>query len=262
MRFKRFIPRRVKRWISNTLLKDRAARQKFLWGEDEMVEFWLDGFNDDMTVAFLHLVELYNQILHKDPQWHYFYEDHYSLVRCSMKYRDVVRKFFDDRNIKYKWPASGWSETLYTTNMYKEEFKHLFHNFSVLTIKMHNGGDGTNYLREAADRVCHCFFNHATYLAHRSGLTKSYDEAGYPADYWEAKYMADLAASRAYHIGRCKQQKSVKEYFSDATGLTGEADEIFMEMVKLVKAAESVLLENNKESEESDESNENISSKS
>lgn len=231
------------RAVADKILKlKNTEKGKRFSQDDEIIEFWLDNFNENIAIAFAYLVELYTQILHKDPQWHYFYEDHYSLVRCSLKYRDKVKKFFDDRNISYSWPVSAWCENLHTTNTYRKEFKDLFHNFSVLAIKMHLNKDG-KHLHEASDRVCHCFFNHATYLAHAAGLTKNYEESGYPVDYWEAAKMAELTVFRSYNIGRCKQQRNIAKYFSDATGIDGTPNEIYGQMVALVKAADSVLEE-------------------
>jgi hypothetical protein len=241
MRIKKFLPLWFRRKIVNWRKYDVAKRQSFLFDEDHIIEFRLSGFNENMDLAFSHLVELYSQILYEDPQWHYFYEDHYSLVRCSLKYRDAVKKFFDDRNITYEWPPNGWVESTHTTYFYREEFKILFHTFSVLTIKMHLNNDGANYLNEATDRVCHCFFNHATYLAHVSGITKNYEASGYPVDYWEAARMAELTAFRAYNVGRCKQQKNIAEYFSKALGIKGEPGDVYEDMVTLVKTAASML---------------------
>jgi hypothetical protein len=252
MRFRRLIPRRLRLKLFKWENKGVTERQDLFWTDDKLVEFWLDGFNENMTLAFAHLVELYNQLLKDDPNWHYFYEDHYSLVRCSLKYRDKVKKFFDDRNIKYKWPATGWSETLYTTSIYKKRFKALFHNFSVLTIEMFNNSDG-KYLHEAADRICHCYLNHALYLAHVSGYTDYYTQSGYPIDFWEADKMADLTARRAYHIGRCSQNKSIAKQFEESLGMTGDPNEILIEAIKLIKTAEAVLVEKNKEYEDSEE---------
>ncbi len=199
---------KVRRLWANITRADTTKRQKLLWDENEIIEFWMEGFNDDgLDKAFVHIVKIYDQVLHKDPQWHYFYEDHYSLIRCSMKYRDKVKKYLDDNNITYKWPVSNWTESMYITNEYQHIYKNIFHSFSTLVIEMFKNED-ENKLYEAADRICHPFFNHAMYLADISGKLDIYkDDDSCNTMMWEADQMSQLTTYRASYIGQIKGYK-------------------------------------------------------
>jgi len=189
--------------------------QKLFWGDNAVVEFWMGGFNDEgLTKAFGHIYAIYEEILHKDPQWHYFYEDRYTLIRCSYKYSGEVKKYLDDNNIKYKWPIQNWVESCYVTVTYQDIYKEIFHNFSVLIIEMFKNKDGSK-LYTAADRVIHPFFVQALYLADVEGQLDYYQANNVEPMFWEAHNMAGLTASRAYHIGTIKGERDVVAYYKN-----------------------------------------------
>jgi len=188
---------------------DVESRQKLIWPKNCVIEFWMDGFNDDgLDKAFKHIVAIYDKVLYKDPQWHYFYEDTYSLIRCSYKHCYEVKRYLDEHGIKYKWPVGPWKETLNSTKIFQETFKEMFHSFSVLVIEMFKKDCGC-LLYESADRVCHCFHNHAMYLASAEGELDEYENIDPMA--WEAMQMAKLTALRAYHIGGIGMYKGIKK---------------------------------------------------
>lgn len=172
-----------------------------LKGKSEIVEFWMDGFNEDVNIAFGHIRTIYDKILHKDPLWHYFYEGYYSLIRCSKKYEKDIESYLREHNINHRQPTI-WKEGLYVTKKYQHIYKHIFHYTSVLAIEMYKSGDETYYL-SAADRIIHPFFNQSLYPAKVSKLCN--DRVNF--QYWEAELMGELAIGRAYHIGRVVGQK-------------------------------------------------------
>jgi len=182
---------------------DVEGYQKLLWPKDCVIEFWMDGFNGDgLNVAFRNITAIYERVLHKDPQWHYFYENEYSLIRCSYKYCYEVKKCLDDFNIKYKWPIKNWNEDMYITKHYQDLFKQMFHSYSTLLVNMYINDD-MDQLDMAADRATHCFFNHALYLASMTGRLDKYKNTGIGVMMWEAEKMTQLGAYRGHYVGRC-----------------------------------------------------------
>lgn len=210
--FHKVLPKQV-RWKvfkTNAITGEKNVKA-FGWDDRDMIEYWLEGFNDEgLDVAFKHIVTIYDKILCKDPQWHYFYEDHYSLIRCSFKFRLEVEKYFDVNSITYK-PLKTWTEGCYPTIAYQHIYKELFHNFSVLIIEMYKNEDG-KHLFFASDRVIHPFFNHALYLAKMDGQLDGYDDV----NEWEVNKMSSLASGRAMYAGRIAGEKRVINYYAKA----------------------------------------------
>jgi len=208
---------KIRNKILHKLTENRTFedKQKVFWKDDCVIEFWLDGFNGEgLDVAFLHIVKIYDTILCNDTQWHYFYEDSYSLIRCSYKYVYKVKKYLDDNNIKYKWPVKNWVESTYMTMEYQDIYKEIFHNLSILIIQMFKKGDGA-HLELAGDRIIHPFFNHALYLAEMDGQLEPYRENGLAADLWEGTKMSNLSNYRSYHIGLLEGQCRVVNYYEN-----------------------------------------------
>ncbi len=117
-----------------------------IFNRNEIVEFKLDKFNDSgMDTAFGRIVYIYDTILHKDPLWHYFYEGHYSLIRCSRKYMHKVEKNLIKNGIDYRDPIV-WEEGLYVTKKYQHIYQHIFHYTSVLAIELYKKGDCNYYV--------------------------------------------------------------------------------------------------------------------
>jgi len=211
---------RITKKINSVFTRLKVATFKIRDG-DEVIEFWLDGFNGDlgnadMKKAFAHIIKIYDQILHEDPNWHYFYEASYSLIRCSLKFCERVKKYFADNWIGYEYKGK-WTEDMYVTKEYQEIFKQMFHTFSILTVELYKNGDG-NQLYSAADRVCHCFHNHALYLANTEGKLGKYNNI----EMWEADNMSKLVVDRSYYIGLIKGRKEVMAYYEERKN--GEAE--------------------------------------
>jgi len=200
--------------IRNIINKLRLMKDNFKY-RNEVVEFWLDGFNGErreseegMKKAFAHIVRIYDKILYMDPNWHYFYEGEYSLIRCSYKFAKLVIKYFKSNLIEFRF-RSDWEESLYVTHEYREIFKQMFHTFSVLSIEMYKNGDD-RYLMQAGDRVCHCFHNHAIYLANAVGKLNKYRRAHESIMKWEADQMSILTAERCYYNGRYQGERDMQ----------------------------------------------------
>lgn len=186
------------------------ACYKFRKSRNKIVEFRLDGFNDlGLEFAFSYIRGLYNEILHKDPLWHYFYEGHYSLIRCSKKYMKSVKKFLKKNAVEFKEPVV-WQEGFYVTKKYQHIYQHLFHYTSVLAIELDDKKDHAYYLL-AGDRIIHPFYNQSLYPAKRAGLCERIEKSGMNFQYWEAEQMTTLATDRAYHIGRVVGQEEMRK---------------------------------------------------
>lgn len=206
-----FLPLKLKHLYVKVFDIDMEHRKDVFWSGDEVMQFRLDGFNDDgLDKAFLRIVDIYDKILYKDPNWHYFYEGDHSLIRCSFKYVDLVETYLKKNGISYV-PPDHWEEGTYTTVMYKDIYKHIFHSISVLMIQMYKNDDGRNLL-EAGDRVIHPFFNHGFYLAKMAGMLDKYKTV-IDAEHYEADMMMTLARDRTSYIGyRRGVQKAVDYY--------------------------------------------------
>ena len=211
----KLLPKKVKQLlVKHNIINDVENVRSLVWDDTQILEFWLTGFNDEgLDVAFSHLYKIYKTILHEDPQWHYFYEGHYSLIRCSYQYYEKVAKYLNDHDINYKYPGQFWTENTYMTREYMHIYKELFHYFSILVMEMYENGDG-NHLFLAADRIIHPFFNHALYLAEMDGQLDYYKEMGLIVDNWEVDKMAYLASGRAYHAGKIAGQKELQAYWA------------------------------------------------
>jgi hypothetical protein len=151
-----------------------------------------------MEEAWLHILYIYENILKNDKYWHFFYECKYSIIRCSRKYKKKVKEYLEINNIKHEYNGP-WIDGSYIVETYKEEFINLFHEFSMLAVKLDE-----KLLNQTADRVCHCFLNHCTYMAET--YRKNYGQHG-----WESYLMGRLAADRAYYIGRLDTILGLKE---------------------------------------------------
>jgi len=166
----------------------------YLKKKPRIIEFHLLDFNEDMDIAWYHILEIYGAILKNDKYWHFFYEGDYSLIRCSKKYRKAIVKYLNDNNIEYKY-TDAWIDGSRYVEGHKQRFISLFHEYSMLAIELEEDD-----LVLVADRVCHCFFNHCTYMAenHRKQ---------YGINMWEGMLMGQLAVQRSHYIGRIDQNK-------------------------------------------------------
>jgi len=160
----------------------------------ELIEYDLLNFNEDLDKAWTIINALYDKILHKDDYWHLFYEGEFSTLRCSPQYVDEVEKFFNKHNINYRC-NDVWIDSSPTVEKYKKMFRNMFHAFSELAIHLDKKD-----IFNAADRICHSFFNHAFYMAKERRMIYE-NEIVMGSTMWEAEMMAKLAVYRAHYIG-------------------------------------------------------------
>lgn len=181
-------------------VKNHFAYKKYE-KEGKLIEFDLLNFNKDLEMAWRKVKALYDKVLYKDKQWHLFYEDAFSTLRCSPKYARAVEKFFKKFNIEYR-KNGVWLDGSAVVRKHQDIYKEMFHSFSELAIHLEETD-----LYTAADRVCHCFLNHVFYMAkdHR----KSFDGSSADPSMWEAEMMSRLSVYRANYIGKLE---TVKHY--------------------------------------------------
>ena len=171
-----------------------------------LVEYNLLNINEDLDEAWVKINKLYDKILYKDKYWHLFYECEFSTLRCSIEYVDEVENFFKEHNIGWKYNGK-WIDGSPTVEKYKDMYRGIFHEFSVLAI--HLDEEDVFY---AADRICHAFFNHSHYMAkkHREVFENVNDPFMDPV-MWEADMMGRLATYRAHFIGRYSTERYYKK---------------------------------------------------
>lgn len=158
----------------------------------DIIQYNLPNFNEDFDTAWYHILTIYETVLKKDYEWHFFYEGHYNIIRCQNRYTKKLEKYFKENDIEFErkgvWKGDHWA-----VEKYREHFTRMFHDFSLLALKMAEGE-----IQAVADRIIHPFYNHCTYLAET--YRKKLGEHA-----WEGHLMASLTASRSIHSGRLVQ---------------------------------------------------------
>ena len=186
----------------------KRIKQRFASNKSEpinLVEYDLLDFNEDLDEAWKKINKLYNRILYADKYWHLFYEGDFSTLRCSSNYINEVEKFFKDNNIKWKYNGK-WIDGSPIVEKYKDMYKNIFHEFSMLAIHL---SESDLYI--AADRVCHSFFNHNHYMAKKYRKPFENDPGFISEMMWEAEMMSRLSLYRANYIGKYDMSKYYKE---------------------------------------------------
>jgi len=205
-RIRKILPYRLRKIINRnkTLIKLRDAYRS----DREIIEFFLLDFNEDLDKAWAKIGALYDKVLCKDPNWHFFYEGKYSIIRCSQEFKEEVIKFFKEFDIKYEFNGL-WVDGSKMVCKYNKIFQAMFHCFSEIAINMDEPD-----LFDVADRVTHCFFNHAYYMAkaHREPFKYPYI---IDPTMWEAEMMARLSIYRAHHIGKYTLERYYEKLIND-----------------------------------------------
>lgn len=201
-KIRKVLPRQLRKLLDRN--KTSTEFRNAYWSGEEVIEFFLLDFNEDLDKAWGKINALYNRILYKDPNWHFFWEDEYSIIRCSQEFEEKVTKFFKEFDIQYKFNGQ-WSDGSEMVRKYNKIFQPMFHCFSELAIKMDEPD-----LFDVADRVTHCFFNHAYYMAkdHREPFKHPYI---IDPMMWEAEMMARLTIYRAHYIGKYTMEKRIEK---------------------------------------------------
>ena len=199
--------------VKYNIIKGMEDTQALVWSEDNILEFWLDGFNDGgLEEAFSHIMKLYDMYLKDDVRWHFIYEGNYTLIRCSYKYVPDLVKYFTRNEIRFRSPA-WWTEGTHVTAIYKEIFTEIFHWTSVLAIEMAKNKEEDFHIQQSADRIVHVFLLQALYLADINGSLDELETAGFGVMYWESSIMSNLAKYRTYHIGTIDGHNRLKAHW-------------------------------------------------
>lgn len=162
--------------------------------------------NENKNASWELILGAYCVALEGDPKWHFFYEDSYNIIRCSIEYEENLKNYLDDCGVSYR--ESGiWMDGQAATWKYQHIFCPMFHSFTLMAVL----GDYKNYeIYGIFDRVYHCFLNHQ-FL----NLSYSY---GKELDYmWEAHILANAAVSRASYAAHLSsnvhyENEKEKEY--------------------------------------------------
>lgn len=212
----KLLPPKAKRLlVKYNIIKGMDTIQSLVFKDDDVLEFWLDGFHDDgLEKPFKHIMKLYDMYLKDDPNWHFIYEGHYALIRCSYKYVPALVEYFNEHNIKANAPV-WWQESTHVTTTYQPIYKEIFHWTSVLAIQMAKNEEENFHIGIAADRMVHIFLLQAIYLAELNGELDRYRKSGLNIMYWEASHMADITQHRTYHIGTIAGHNALKAHWDE-----------------------------------------------
>lgn len=179
-------------------------------------EFELEDFNGDMRVAFSILHQLYKDALIADPNWHFFYEGNYTILRCGEDFIDATRFQLSHNGVSFKWAPKEWKEPWNLTAEFQDCFGPIFHSFSVIIMELFDRKNlvhgNKQLLENVADRIIHPFLNMATYL--------KYFEAGAGGGSgsfvkWEAEIMATLTIQRAHIAGMIMGEQRIKRMMEE-----------------------------------------------
>ncbi len=98
MRISERIKKILLRWLKKIIDSNKNLTEfsDAYWGGKEVIEFFLLDFNEDLDKAWAKINALYDKVLHKDPNWHFFWEGKYSIIRCSQEFKEIVTEFFEE----------------------------------------------------------------------------------------------------------------------------------------------------------------------
>jgi len=185
-----------------------------------LIEYNLLNFNEDLDKAWEKIKALYDKVLYKDNYWHLFYEGEFSTLRCSLKYKNEIEKFFKEHNIKCKYNGK-WIDGSYIVEKYKDMYRNIFHEFSVLAIHLDEAD-----IFNAADRVCHSFFNHHHYMAKKCReVFESMNNPSMDPVMWEAEMMSRLSMYRSHFVGRYSVERYYKKLSEEKSNKDKSNDE-------------------------------------
>jgi hypothetical protein len=144
------------------------------------------NFNECPDESWCLLRGLYQDVLRKDPLWHFFYEGEYSIIRCSGEFTEDVCNYLERESVVFTEPAM-WMDDSPTVRRFHSIFTVLFHSFSVLAMEY----DDEEWF-VTADRVIHCYMNHQWYRAWAQYFRRVWGE-----DYWEGMALSEHALRRS-----------------------------------------------------------------
>ena len=173
--------------------------------EPEMMQITVLGFNQ-RHVDYMR--KIYSNVLLDDPVWHFFWEGRDTYIRCQPERAAAVGAMLNTYCFKHH--IKEYEENISIAKKYIEEFIPLFHNFSVLAMKVRD--DGQEFM-QIMDRLVHCPLN----VFRTDGRVSSLGEfANGEADkYWESMVLSLLAAQRAFVIGYISRNFERKKEVDD-----------------------------------------------
>lgn len=225
-------------------------------GEDVVVEAFITGYNvfshdkqkfesepvDKNFTRFKFLLrELEYNVLNEDPNWHFFLEGSYNLLRFSSRFKDRVEEIlkrneviFVREEINGRMSTRVWVDEQEATRAHQKYFMKIFHEYSVMALAIENYT--THKLTMLADRVIHCFFNHQ-FINFQKELDKNCN--------LEGDITAHIASERSFYVGTMVAYKKAyaqaredvkKEYEERVSNMRDTLDKI--EKIADVNSAE------------------------
>jgi hypothetical protein len=155
-----------------------------LWGLND------ESFNKDEDLAWQVMIEIYEDVLKDDKNWHFFYENWYNIIRCSASFYPELIKKLDELNVYYV-EHGEWVDEQPTTRKHQDIYQGLFHYFTLMSFT----GYETDDIKLIYDRVSHCFLNHQFYKL------KNYREKR--GRHWESDIMYDVMRGRTDYSAYC-----------------------------------------------------------
>jgi len=156
-KLRNFFGKVKKGWKNKDLVIDEKIYEIELWTWDK--EEGQPYINYDEDKAWGLIKHLYFHVLRFDRHWHFFYENHYNVIRCSESVYSRVIAELDIMKIGYV-EKGEWIDGSATVYKYQDIFKELFHNFSLMAMQEYD----ENELYKIYDRLTHCFLNHQFYV--------------------------------------------------------------------------------------------------
>jgi hypothetical protein len=168
--------------------------------EVELYSFPDEQFNKSLKRAWSFIKDLYFDVLKKDENFHFFYEEIYTIVRFSYKYKVDFLNYLKQRKIVYSKPKR-WIDSSTIVEKYKGEYTKLFHIFSMFAIFV----PATGEMNQVFDRIVHPFCNHNFY---KMALALGLENDGGVSNYaWEPEFIARNLVDRAMYNGRVHGNK-------------------------------------------------------
>lgn len=125
----------------------------------KLVQYQIQKDLDQKTVK-----KIYKKFLTKDPNWHFFHEGSYCLIRTT-KPEPGMEKFLV-RKCRADYTRGVWDDPHQTVRKYQDHFTIIFHGFTLLGLS-YKDKDWPRLF----NRVCHCFCNMSGKMAHEEFIS-------------------------------------------------------------------------------------------
>jgi len=170
--------------------------------EIKICSFEGESFNKNENRAWSFIKDVYFDVLKQDKQWHFFYEDYYTVFRFSNEFKNEFVEYLSQRKVVYSEPIE-WIDSSKIVEKYKEEYTQLFHIFSMFAIFV-----PVEEANQVFDRIAHPYWNHSWYKMKdfRNSINTHRLNS-----HWEEILIAKNAINRAYYNGYYDHIHSMKE---------------------------------------------------